>query len=380
MSNQAVSASTQAVQAAQPEMTEFSSVDFRSCLGEFITGVTVITTVGLDGTRYGLTANSFSSVSLDPPLILWSLRLNATNFPIYSTAETFAVNILAEDQVDVSNRFAKSGPNKFDGVAFTDGTGGVPLLDGCVAQLECRREVSYPGGDHVVFIGRVLRIRNTGRKPLALRSGKYMIVHPHEPVSVQDGIDQENIAALNAVHAARPVIEELGRETDRTVGLSVWGNLGPTMIWWRESSRPLQTRVRCGLVVSLLGSSTGAVFAAYAPREVTGALIEAELAGQEAGQGQRFRTRADVEVYLDEVRARGLGAVIDVVSPGINERGHSAFSAPVFDAQGAIVLALAMIGDAEEFNADDPAIDMLRQAAAGLSARLGYRPEYLRHG
>lgn len=362
------------------EMTEFSSVDFRQCLGEFITGVTVITTVGLDGTRYGLTANSFSSVSLDPPLILWSLRLNATNFPIYSTAETFAVNILAEDQVDVSNRFAKSGPDRFEGISYTEGTGGLPLLDGCVAQLECRREVSYPGGDHVVFIGRVLRIRSEKRKPLALRSGKYMIVHPHEPFSAQDAIDQENIAELVAIYAARPVIEELGREADKTVGLSVWGNLGPTIIWWRESSRPLKTRVRCGLVVSLLNSSSGAVFAAYAPREVTGPLLEAELTSQAQDPAPRFRTRKDVDDYLNEVRAHGLGSIINVVSPGINERGHSAFSAPVFDAKGSIVLALAMIGDAEEFHADDPAIEKLRAAAAGLSARLGYRSEYLRHG
>jgi len=362
------------MQPPQAPMTEFSALDFRSCLGEFITGVTIITTVGLDGTRYGLTANSFSSVSLDPPLILWSLRLNATNFPIYSTAETFAVNILAEDQVDLSNRFAKSGPNKFDGIEFSEGSDGVPLLEGCVAQLECRREASYPGGDHVVFIGRVLRIRNNGRKPLALRSGRYMIVHPHEPVSAQDGIDQENIAALQAVHAARPAVEELGRETDRTVGLSVWGNLGPTMIWWRESSRPLKTRVRVGLVVSLLGSSTGAVFAAYAPREVTGPLLEAEVAALAARPDPRFATRADVEDYLEGVRQRGLGQIIDVISEGINERGHSAFSAPVFDANGSIVLALAMIGDAEEFGPDDPAIAKLRAAAESLSLRLGWRP------
>jgi len=359
-----------------PEMTEFSSVDFRRCLGEFVTGVTVITTVGLDGKLYGLTANSFSSVSLDPPLILWSLRLNATNFPIYSTAETFAVNILAEDQVEISNRFAKSGPDRFVGVAVTEGSGGVPLIDGSVAQLECRSEATYPGGDHVVFIGRVLRVRNTGRKPLALRSGKYMIVHPHEPVSLAGESEHSNIAALHAIHAARPLVDELGRETDKTVGLSVWGNFGPTMIWWRESSHPLETRLRCGLVVPLLDSSTGAVFAAFASREVTGPLIEAELAqaGQD-GAAHRFTTRAELNNYLDRVRTTRLGCVIDAVQPGINERGISAFSAPVFDARGEIVLAIAMMGDAATFHADDPAIRRLCEVAAQLSSRLGYREE-----
>jgi flavin reductase (DIM6/NTAB) family NADH-FMN oxidoreductase RutF/DNA-binding IclR family transcriptional regulator len=365
--------------AAMPDMTEFSSVDFRRSLGEFITGVTVITTVGPDGRRYGLTANSFSSVSLDPPLILWSLRLNATNFPIYSTAETFAVNILAEDQTEVANRFAKSGPDRFEGVAFTEGSGGLPLIDGSVAQLECRKEASYPGGDHVVFIGRVQRIRNTGRKPLGLRSGKYMIVHPHAPAAYFGGVEQENIATLNAIHAARPLLEELGHETDRTVGLAVWGNLGPTIVWWWESSRALEMRMRCGLVVSLLNSSVGAVFAAYAPRNVTGPLLEAELARQEPGVAQRFKTHADVEAYLEGVRSCRLGSIVDVVVPGVNDHAHTAFSAPVFDEKGAIVLALVMVGEAREFGAGDPAIERLSAAAEALSARLGYRPEYLRH-
>jgi flavin reductase (DIM6/NTAB) family NADH-FMN oxidoreductase RutF/DNA-binding IclR family transcriptional regulator len=359
-------------------ITEFSSVDFRRCLGEFITGVTVITTVGPDGRRYGLTANSFSSVSLDPPLILWSLRLNASNFPIYSTADHFVVNILAEDQIGLSQRFAKSAVDQFDGVAFTPSADGVPLLDGCVAQIECRREATYPGGDHVVFLGRVLRIRNHGRPALALRSGKYMVVHAHEPVAPGE-VDEANVATLSAIHAARPLTDELGRETDRTVGISVWGNLGPTMIWWRESSRPLRTSVRCGLVVSLLGSSTGALFAAFAPREVTGPYLDQELAQQEQGDERRFRTRDDVENYLREVRARGVGTITDAMTPGVNEHPVTAVAAPVFDAKGAIVLAIAMLGDAKEFRVDDCAVERLRAVAAGLSMRLGYKAEYQRH-
>src|SRR5206468_1662069 len=149
---------------------------------------------------------------------------------------------------------------------------------------------------------------------------------PHEPVSAAGDVAQENIAALNAVHAARPVLEELGRETDKTVGMTVWGNLGPTVIWWCEGSRPLQTRVRSGLVVSLLNSSSGALFAAFAPREVTGPLLEAELAQQKPGE-ERFKTRGDLEGWLDRVRADRLGAIFNVVNPGINERGHTAFAA-----------------------------------------------------
>ncbi|GAA4344080.1 hypothetical protein GCM10023165_26980 [Variovorax defluvii] len=371
-----------AVTAAGGTVTEFSSVDFRRCLGEFITGVTVITTVGPDGRRYGMTANSFSSVSLDPPLILWSLRLNASSFPIYSTADHFVVNILAEDQIGVSQRFAKSSVDQFEGVSHTTSASGIPLIDGCVAQLECRREATYPGGDHVVFLGRVLRIRNHGRQPLAFRSGKYQVVHAHEPVAPGE-VDQPNVATLSAIHAARPLTDELGRETDRTVGISVWGNLGPTMIWWREASKPLRTSVRCGLVVSLLGSSTGALFAAYAPREVTGPLLDHELDQQKRCEGRedarRFRTRDDVENYLREVRARGLGTIANAMTPGVNEHPVTAVAAPVFDAKGDIVLAIAMLGDTKEFRVDDCAVERLRAVAAGLSLRLGYKAEYQRH-
>lgn len=354
-------------------MTEFSSMDFRRCLGEFVTGVTVITTVGPDGTPYGLTANSFSSVSLDPPLILWSLRLNATNFPIFSTAETFAVNILAEDQVEVSNRFAKSGPDRFKGVEVSTGAGGVPLIDGAVAQLECRREASYPGGDHVVFIGRVLRLRNTARKPLAFRSGSYMTVHPHAPLLPSDA-DDANIATLKAVHAARPLLEELGRDTDRSVGLGVWGNQGPTMIWWWEASKPLPTTLRCGLVVTLLDSATGAVFAAFASPDLVAPLVDAELAyAAKHGQKSPFSNRDEYESWRMRVRDDGLASKHGIMNPGVNHRAITAFSAPVFDSRGEIVLAITMMGESVNFDERDPGIPKLREAAATLSERLGFR-------
>jgi flavin reductase (DIM6/NTAB) family NADH-FMN oxidoreductase RutF/DNA-binding IclR family transcriptional regulator len=355
-----------------PSMVEFTAADFRRCLGEFVTGVTVITTVSPDGTPYGLTANSFSSVSLDPPLILWSLRLNATNFQIYSTAETFAVNILAEDQIEISNRFAKSGPGRFEGVAITRGGNGVPLIDGAVAQLECRREVSYPGGDHVVFIGRVLRVRNTDRKPLALRSGAYMIVHPHAPLQPSE-TDETNIATLKAVHAARPLVDELGRETNRSIGLAVWGNCGPTMIWWWEGTRPLRTQLRCGLVVSLLESATGSVFAAFAPSVVTAPFIDAELAAAtKRGDRLRFSSRIEFAGWLEQVRKTGFAASYNLTDPGITDDPVNSVSAPVFNAEGEIVLAVTMMDNACAFGEADPVIERLMAVADKLSQRLGY--------
>jgi flavin reductase (DIM6/NTAB) family NADH-FMN oxidoreductase RutF len=154
------------------------STALRRCVGAFVTGVTVITALGADGQAEGITANSFSSLSLDPPLIVWSLRLSSRSFNTYKNAARFAVNILAEDQVDISNRFASSGVDRFEGVTYKPGLGGVPLIDGCVSYLECSLEASYPGGDHVLFVGRVERIHTYEGRPLAYGSGGYLSVQP----------------------------------------------------------------------------------------------------------------------------------------------------------------------------------------------------------
>ncbi len=152
------------------------STELRRCLGSFVTGVTVMTTLDVDGQPEGITANSFSSLSLDPPLIVWSLRLSSRSFNTYQNATHFAVNILALDQVNLSNRFASSGIKRFEGIAYTPGLAGVPLLDGCASYLECSLEASYPGGDHVLFVGRVQRIWVNDSKPLAYGNGGYLSV------------------------------------------------------------------------------------------------------------------------------------------------------------------------------------------------------------
>ena len=377
------------VPAAAPILPTIDPVELRRCLGSFVTGVTVITVLDAAGKPIGMTANSFNSVSLDPPLIVWSLRSNASTFPVYSTATRFIVNILAEDQVDISNRFAKSGPDRFDGVAVTAGLDGVPMIDGCAAYLECRTEASYPGGDHLLFLGRVERMVATTRKPLAFGAGKYLVVHPYDNAA-STAAGASNVASLNAVHLARPCLEELSRETDKTVGLGVWGNLGPTLIWWVEARQPLDVRLRCGMVLPLLGSATGKVFAAFSAPELTAPYIEAELsvaqhasgdhsalnykhADHDANHHAPFVSRRAVDEHLAVVREQRLGLIGNAVMTDINERGVNAVSAPVFDASGSIVLALTMMGDAASFAHDDPAVARLSDAARRLSVRLGYR-------
>jgi flavin reductase (DIM6/NTAB) family NADH-FMN oxidoreductase RutF len=133
----------------------FDPRDFRNALGSFGTGVTVITAATADGRRAGLTCNSFASVSLDPPLVLWSLVVHSPSMPIFQEASHFAVNVLAVSQVDVALRFARPADDKFAGIAWEPGLGSAPLLPGVVATFQCRNSYRYYGGDHVIFMGAV---------------------------------------------------------------------------------------------------------------------------------------------------------------------------------------------------------------------------------
>src|SRR5580693_6646612 len=153
----------------------FDSRDLRRVLGTFVTGVTVVTTTDDDGGLHGVTVNSFSSVSLDPPLVLWSQAIKTHRHPVFFKAERFAVNILAEDQIELSNRFAKSSEEKFAGLEVDVGLGGVPLLRGCSAWLQCRISSRVPGGDHTIYVGEVDSIDRAERKSLVFGNGQYLL-------------------------------------------------------------------------------------------------------------------------------------------------------------------------------------------------------------
>lgn len=160
--------------ATPPATAPLDSREFRRALGTFATGVTVITTSRSGGEPVGLTANSFSSVSLDPPLVLWSLALRSPSLQAFEEASHFAVNVLAEDQVHVSRRFSTPLPDKFDGVAWHRGLARLPLIDGAAARLECANTARHISGDHVIFIGRVERFAYEAKPPLVFCHGRYM--------------------------------------------------------------------------------------------------------------------------------------------------------------------------------------------------------------
>jgi flavin reductase (DIM6/NTAB) family NADH-FMN oxidoreductase RutF len=161
---------------AEAEIAKVAAVDprgFRDALGCFATGVTIVTTKAADGRHVGLTCNSFASVSLTPPLVLWSLGLASSNLSVFQAASHFAINVLAHDQGDLAMRFARSGDNKFDGISWTPGLGGAPILAGCVAQFQCRAADRYKGGDHVIFLGAVEAFSHVAAAPLLFSRGKF---------------------------------------------------------------------------------------------------------------------------------------------------------------------------------------------------------------
>lgn len=148
----------------------------RAALGRFTTGVTIITCIDGDGERVGLTANSFTSLSLDPPLVLWSLQRASATLDAFVATTHFVVNVLAESQVDLSRRFASSTPDKFAEGAWSAGVGGAPVLSGCAAVFECEHHAQHAGGDHVLFIGRVLRASEANIAPLVYQAGHYRLL------------------------------------------------------------------------------------------------------------------------------------------------------------------------------------------------------------
>lgn len=150
--------------------------ELRDVLGNFPTGVTVVTTLDAKENPIGLTVSSFTSVSLDPPLILWCLARDSNMLTEFEACTHFTVNILAADQTHLSQRFALPSGDRFKGIAFEHGEGGIPMLPDCAARLQCRNTAQHDGGDHVIFVGEVTDFDQTGKPSLAFSRGKYATI------------------------------------------------------------------------------------------------------------------------------------------------------------------------------------------------------------
>ena len=147
--------------------------EIRNVLGHFATGVTVITTKDTTGKPFGLTVNSFTSLSLTPPLVIVCVDKTVDCYSCFDESKVFAVNVLNEDQEELSRRFATKGIEKFEGIQWRMGENGSPLLDGVIGAIECKVTHSYEGGDHTIFLGEILSATAKGDRPLLFFKGKY---------------------------------------------------------------------------------------------------------------------------------------------------------------------------------------------------------------
>lgn len=147
---------------------------FRDALSQFATGVTIITTRLEDGSFLGLTASSFNSVSLDPPLVLWSLSQRANSLPVFSGNSHYVINVLSVQQTDLADKFAQPSRDRFAGVEFTLSPTGLPILAGAAAWFECHNRSRYPEGDHVIFVGEVECCNVLPQEPLIFHGGRFL--------------------------------------------------------------------------------------------------------------------------------------------------------------------------------------------------------------
>lgn len=152
---------------------DFDISEFRKTLGHFATGVTIITTLDKQGAPVGVTASSFNSLSLDPPMILWSLAQSAYSLPAFQHTKYFNVHVLGSGQDALSNCFAKPGTDKFCGIKTKKGLGGVPILPEYSALFECETAHHYEGGDHIIIVGEVVKFSRNKANPLLFHGGQY---------------------------------------------------------------------------------------------------------------------------------------------------------------------------------------------------------------
>lgn len=207
---------------AQPKQTAIEMGDpalnskaFRRCLGQFGTGVTVMTARSGE-IPVGMTANSFASVSLDPPLILWSVSSNSASAKAFASTDHFAVNVLARDQIALAQNFARHAEDKFAGVNWAPGLGGAPLIEGIAASLECRKEQQFDGGDHVIIVGRVDRFVRYQADGLLFVDGRYALAreHPGAASALETGQSLSELERLNT--ALMPLVTRVQRRLRRS--------------------------------------------------------------------------------------------------------------------------------------------------------------------
>jgi len=222
---------------------KFDNLEYRKTLGKFVTGVTIITTCEKDGTPRGFTANSFTSVSLEPPLILICIGDFNEGLELFKNSEYFAVNILNEEQVDISNLFAQPVKNKFEEIKWSNSKFGVPIIKGALAWLECKNFDQKRSGDHLILIGNVKNFHNEGGYPLAYYNGNYISFN--NETSLVNAMEKDSKTIIGAIIEKNnsilffddsknnilklPVIGENGEPSNTTKLVNKYSNIGLKM-------------------------------------------------------------------------------------------------------------------------------------------------------
>jgi len=224
---------------------------FRDALGQFATGVAIVTACGDDGERVGATVSSFNSVSLNPPLVLWSLDKKALSRAAFESSTHFAVHILTLEQRELAQLFARRGADKFAGLQCREGLGGVPLLGQCAACFECETRHRYEGGDHIIFVGEVLQFERLAGSPLLFHGGAFREARQHlTDVSLDAAVDEStgrfgpDFLCYLIARAHFQLYRPLAREFER-IGISETEYFTLSMLCIRE-------RLSCETLTSLL--------------------------------------------------------------------------------------------------------------------------------
>lgn len=157
-----------------PDAASFDGAQFRSALSQFATGVTVVSARLPNGRLLGLTVNSFNSVSLDPPLVLWSLARKSSNHDAFVACSHYVINVLSSEQAGLAEQFSRRGGDRFLGVPFDDSPRGQPILRDVSAWFECENHHRLPGGDHTIFLGQVEQCSASPRKGLVFQGGRFL--------------------------------------------------------------------------------------------------------------------------------------------------------------------------------------------------------------
>ncbi|MDR6495235.1 flavin reductase (DIM6/NTAB) family NADH-FMN oxidoreductase RutF [Paraburkholderia terricola] len=307
----------------------FDIIEFRRALGAFVTGVTVVTTIQSDGSPRGFTANSFSSVSLDPPMILVCIAKTASSHAVFSQTDHFAVSILAEDQKGVSGVFASKSPDKFAQVAWRARATGAPVIDGAAATFDCRTHEVVDAGDHVILLGRVVDFVHTNSSPLAYCRGAY----------VNFSLSQEALAVTGARARVGAILEH----RDGLVLLETRNGLElPTGVKLEPQSDTASLR---GVLAKLgLAAHLDFIFAVFESGNGPSASVQVYYRGRVSSSGAAWMDSAIHIVPLSQISWSELRdeAVRLMLQRYVRERSEDAFGIYVGDTEAGKIQTLSI--------------------------------------